>query len=112
MNFKKLAATSAIAFMCLSGAAFAQSASESAPSDVNVIQPAPSIQNDTPLTTGQCDGEKGTSQACDNNATASPDEMNITTGAGAPSQEEPANSQCDNEKGDAQTCNDGNSNTN
>jgi hypothetical protein len=110
MTFRKLAATSAIAFMCLSGAAFAQSASETAPSDVNVIQPTPSPQNDSQLTPGQCDGEKGSAQACDNNATNSPEETDITTGAGAPSQEDPANYRCDNEKGDAQNCNDGNTN--
>ncbi|WP_374375292.1 hypothetical protein [Dongia sp.] len=112
MTFKKLAAATVLSFMCASGAAFAQSASETAPSDTNVIQPAPSMQNDTPLTTGQCDGEKGTSQACDNNATNSPEELNINTGAGAPSQEDPATYRCDNEKGDAQNCTDGNSNTN
>lgn len=108
MTFKKLAATTAIVFMCASGAALAQSASETAPSDVNVItQPL----NETPEPS-ECDLEKGSAQACASLGQADPandaEEIDIDTGAGMPTKD-PANKLCDGEKGSSQACNDGNS---
>lgn len=107
MTFKNLAATTAIAVMCATGAAFAQSASETAPSDLNVItQPL----NKAP-DSSECDLEKGSSQACSSVGQANPandaEAIDIETGAGMPT-DDPANKLCDGEKGSSQACNDGN----
>ena len=109
MTFKKLAAATAIVLMCAGGSAFAQSASETAPSDVNVI---PQPTNEAPQPS-ECDLEKGSSQACSSIGQSNPandaEDLDIDTGAGMPTKD-PANAMCDGEKGSSQACNDGNSN--